>query len=1493
MVITTDFATDITIEIPNVDMIRDIPPLGQTPNTTFLLASSDLVEDGVGILYISTNDALNVTVFTADLIRPKLMNFTFDLDKGQICLTFSEDIVFSSYNFSSLRLLGNQSLNGPVVIPSEADAFSPSGNTICLNLTLEDLNLIKAIPQIATSENSTLISVLEGIVIDPAVNLAEEIAPDSALPVTVFTRDITSPILLNFSLSLESSELVLMFSETIEAASFETREVAFQNSQSNATASYQLTGGSVGTVNSPTLKITLTASDINDIRSIGELATSIDDTFLVITEDTVTDTSGNPVMPILSSNALQAYSFNVDQANPNVLSFDFDANIGQLVLYFDEYVNVSSLKVAELTLQDSFLAMEANYSLTTAVRIDQDVITTINITLTADDLNAIKLLPLCSSTDDCYLTFTNDTISDGVGLPVEEIPNGNALGVSVYTEDTTAPVLMSFTSLNLETGVLSLSFTEAINVTSVRPDEIRLQTLFESPLQFYDLTNGTAEINTDGTMLNITLNAVDLNFLKRDPRLCTTRETCYFIATSIFLQDTSGNPFMAVEEEFPGYIVQDLVEDELGPVLYAFDFDLDMGLLTLHFNEPVDVESLEVTDLGFQATGNDTEDSVYFLTGGEILSGNVEDILIQLTDDDIIALKFSNATKDENTTFLSARVGYVSDTAFMANPAEAIPSTDALPVTSYTADTTAPVLLEYIINLRIETVSFTFDEPILTGTFNVSGLLLHSDASQSGNLRRLNDAEILTSENITTTITIQLSREDIAAVKLDENFGTSQSNTYLSIEAGAVIDLAMNGIEEIVDRMVTEIEEEVGVSFTSLTAYTLDLNTSHLILTFSDVVNTSTQYPPAIRLQSKITAVASEIYTLSHDSQSSSANGHIVDITLSLLDLLGINSIPGLAKNDSTTYLIMRADFVDDYQGNDVLPITDGKALRVATYIADTTSPELVEAVLDLNDGALNLTFSEPININTVVLSDIAIQNEENATNGTLSLVLTQGVTDVSFDALTITIKLNRDDVHQIRIQDSFGTDSSNSFVSLLAGSVQDFFTNGIVEVSPMDAFPITAIVPDMTGPLLLEFDLDLNTGVLNLTFSETINASTFNPAGITLQGAADSDDVSHTLTQGTPTNNHYFVTVQLSSVDLNPIKLLAIEGLGNAPEDTFISVSQITVEDLSGNPAASIPTSSALMVRNLVPDATPPELVSFILDLNVGALTLSFGEVVVSSSLDTTAISLQSSRMLTGLTEVIQLPSVPISLPNADIITVPLDRIVLNFIKNQSFLGKDENSTFITITESAIRDLSGNPIINITSNDALQSTLFIPDATPPVLTNFTLDLSRATVSLTFSEIVNGSTLNVTLITLQDSAVFPAVAYVLTTSSTMSEISEEIEIEFTLPDINAIKVAALGTDVSDTYLLPANGTIADVTGNFLIEPLLAIQADAVVTDTAPPELLSFVLDLNNTQIVLSFNEAVDLSSLNVSGLNHCSGKGCNRPQPGLSYLLVKEPWPLC
>ena len=151
---------------------------------------------------------------------------------------------------------------------------------------------------------------------------------------------------------------------------------------------------------------------------------------------------------------------------------------------------------------------------------------------------------------------------------------------------------------------------------------------------------------------------------------------------------------------------------------------------------------------------------------------------------------------------------------------------------------------------------------------------------------------------------------------------------------------------------------------------------------------------------------------------------------------------------------------------------------------------------------------------------------------------------------------------------------------------VSDIFNNRVVASQRRaDVF-----IPDMTGPILLSFDLDMNVGAMNITFSEAILQETFDSSGITVQDAPTAN-YQYTLSPNStssPTGLRSLF-VALTTEDLNGIK--AAQDTATINTNTYMTVSSAVITDPFNNPAR---VSSAVQVSSFTPDSVNPELVSF-----------------------------------------------------------------------------------------------------------------------------------------------------------------------------------------------------------------------------------------------------------------------------------------------------------
>ena len=108
--------------------------------------------------------------------------------------------------------------------------------------------------------------------------------------------------------------------------------------------------------------------------------------------------------------------------------------------------------------------------------------------------------------------------------------------------DTTDPVLIQF-ELDLNAGTITLTFSEAVDVSSVDPTALTLASDLSSTSSI-TLTGG-AVTSGNAAVLGMNLAEDDLNELKI-AGICQTASSCYLSITFNFVTDLSGNTVVAI-----------------------------------------------------------------------------------------------------------------------------------------------------------------------------------------------------------------------------------------------------------------------------------------------------------------------------------------------------------------------------------------------------------------------------------------------------------------------------------------------------------------------------------------------------------------------------------------------------------------------------------------------------------------------------------------------------------------------------------------------------------------------------------------------------------------------------------------------------------------------------------------------------------------------------------------------------------------------------------
>ena len=1460
-------STEITVTVNNSDLeaIRLLPPLGHYVHTTFLAVTEFAVADMARLQLVPiTSPAQQASTNDADLVPPFLGSFSFDLNFGVLVLTFSENITFSTLVIPRITLQNDEFLPSEILTLAtigNSSAVQLSGDEIEITLTLEELNRLKQLTHLATMPEDTYISLEANVINDIAENDGLPIFNNSAQQVAEYTPDTTRPRLEAFDLNMRTREITLYFSETVNATSLIPLGIRIVNGD----VQYQLTGGEVISSDGPIIIIIVTITDKNEIKARDTLAVSRNTTYIAIVSDTVTDNAGNEVRTIAGTSPLQVSEYTPDMERPSLISFDLDMDEGILLLHFNETVNVSTLLLDLLTLQDNITRDSANHTFTTSTKQEENAPTVV-ITISRFDLNEIKRKQFCYNRENCYLIFEDEAVYDMVDIPIDGVPNGQAIQVDVFVNDTTSPELEEFTQINLADGIVTLSFSETINASSLDFSAIILMDLFLPHLASVNLTGGFTN-DSDGDVIQFILETPDLLEVQAESHLCTHRGNCYIGFSSDLVRDMVGNPIRPVIDEFPGFIVRFFGEDIVRPELLAFAIDLNEGLLTLSFNEPVKASSFDPTGITIRGEANTSNPVLYHrLTGGTTVSSDDPVIIVQLDPYDLNVLKGSVFAKDSNSTFLAIESTTITDNAFTPNDIIPISTESAIPTSNYTADTTSPVLLEYTLDMDSDILILTFNEPINHTSVDCTNITLYNTTSSTQQATLpLTDCLTEEIEDVAgiLVITFELVQPDITDLKVNLDFATSDNNSYLSLTASAFVDTAGNPVTP-VDLQPVSLFIPDGTR-PMLLSFTYDQLLGQINLTFSDVVSANTFDATALTLQHDKYREEGRTFTLSSSSTTMSPDGYIIVVDLSHFDLLNLKTNTALARSENDTYLTIAATLIDDTAAIDVVPITDGKAIQTDLFIPDIVPPILVSYTLDMDLGDITLTFSDTVNLTTFESSGLVLQEALNATaSGSPNVLrLTDGEAYRSADGLRVTLNISIGDLNELKRNTNLTTDENNTFLAIDPATILDLAGNELIGISDSSALQPELFIPDSTGPFLLSFNLDMNNGTISLTFDETTNAASITVTEFTLQNDAYSPTESYTLGSGATSSvdNSTEIEIYLSQLDIDDISRLRM--LATEVSDTFLSITTFAVSDMNGNGVFSVANDSALLVTNFTADTTPPSLMSYDLDINTAVFTLRFTEVMDYRSFDPTQLILVSTSSESNVTLYTILGG---SVQPVDDIVLYLNIDIedLNEIKRLLDLATSENTTYIAFTSDLVTDTFNNSIINITEETPLQVTEFTPDTTPPEVVSFVLDINLGLLNITFNETVDAASLRIDAITIESSALSPVENYTLQHSTFSREDSTVVIVNISLIDLDSIKLRTLlATHENNTYLTLADGVVADTNGNYFES---VTTSGELIPDITSPELLEFVFDLNLGTIVLDFTEAINTTSLNVMGL---------------------------
>lgn len=976
---------------------------------------------------------------------------------------------------------------------------------------------------------------------------------------------------------------------------------------------------------------------------------------------------------------------------------------------------------------------------------------------------------------------------------------------------------------------------------------------------------------TNGLTVGFTLSVEDLRRIKANATLFSSNTASFLNFTSALIIDTS-NQLIQFVSSVP---VRQYVADNVAPTLSSFSLlSLNAGELRLSFSEPMDGASLIPSAITLQQTA--TGGASLSLTGGTVteIGADRQTLSIALTQADITSIKLeTRLATSQATSYVSLQSGAVKDVA--GNNVTAVPTGTARQTTNYQADGARPSLVTWGLDLDMEQLSLTFDDVMDRDSLRTEFITLQSSGSGAASSYTLRSGSTTSSDGY--EIVVDLAPADLNGIKERASLATSRDNSFLSFTAQLIDDQVPLAVTAVTPaRAVQATNYTADATRPRLTAFNISLETQRLTLQFSESVNISSLIHAGLTLQNQNDGrlAGTSSLPLTGGTANPAVTGARFDLQFTVADLNRIKEIIGLGSDINDTYLAIAETAISDMAGNAIIEVPVSNATQASLHLPDNIMPTLDAVSFDLDSGVLSLTFSETVHALSLVPGRITIRSGQTSLSSFRRL--TGGVVTAP-NSTVVNVTLTSTDLNAVKADPTLAVTANTTFVTLSSGAIRDMNRNlidGILDTAAVRASPF---VNDTTSPVLTSFSFSPGTSLLQLTFSETINAGLFQPNEITIKSnAVGVDFTSVRLTGGTfdTVTNSISVDLTLNTADINNIKTNT--GLGTSTGNTYIAFSSRLGVDMFGNAITAVFLNASIGAIGHTPDTVPPVLEQFIIDLDQEFIELSFSESVLVSSFSPQAIVVQSSssrvavdsRQLTG--------SARVNATNGPVVRFYLNAADLNFIKSRSNLATSAANTFISFASTTITDMAGIPVTSQlqTNATAVLPTGFTRDTTNPQLTAFSIRMNGTASAapplilvLTFSEFVDASTLVATRFTLQPAQnnTNASESYQLTQTGSVNRVSETVlELVVDAVDLAGIRaLQPLAQAVSNSFISAEAAAVQDAFSNDLdaVDSSAGIPATTNTADLVPPSVLSYTLDLNTNQLVLTMSEAVTASSV--------------------------------
>lgn len=1432
--------------------------------------------------------------FVVDRFAPVLTSFTFSIQESKADFYFDKVVDCTTVDMTKLILQYNSFLGVCstceyyIMRSSAPDCATTRYDThFHLDISLADLVGIKAFNRLFKSINYAYIRPKDGFVKDTFENNLMEVQDGSGLQALTFAPDTVKPILISFTIS-SSKDLHLYFSEPVQTNVMDVTKLMFMDKLWPTTyRSWNLAATVLKSASPSRMELVLSlGADYGMMADNSDIFNIQYKTLLVMPSTFITDTSGNSIVPISNSTALEY--------GPSLLTWDLDLVSRKLSLSFPEAMTYP-FSPKGISIQDSYKATASTKSvalttLTNFTSANNASDTNFEVLLSADDINAIKFYSVAANWNSSFITAPfglSKSTYVGTLLPnlrSVERASANALHVRFLTADTVPPVITSF-QLNLNDGKMLIFSDEPVLTSSFVMTGF---TIVSAEGSFAVLTTpssiGIAIHNL--TTIVIKLCRADLNQVKT---ASLVGRLINLIVNPGSLMDYSLNRFPGNTQDTP-IIGAIPIADSTPPVLINATLHLGYGTLTLLFDELVIISSVSPLNCYIGSTNNFATAVKLPLTSATTVEESADGAVVfnlKTFETDYLSLLALN-TIGTSTTNTFIFIHHVKDRFQNPLAAQAV-----IQASSVIPDPT-PVMLQAFDYVKQASSSFTlyFNKEVTLSTFDCSDFtLIDSPVASPANSLKLNN------NLCTLATTSSTGAARIVAFTTTETISSvcnTVSSCYILVAATGHTRASV-GVNNFLAPITSIQALRQGAQLYNAL---MDMNTGTLTLIFTRSVDFSTFHPTKLGFYSAVTKktmfLSSTIQTGLLPTSLVLATTTVDNKGLVVLNTADLNNLKALDVQPNklfiTTVESSGVGFIEDSSHVSLAPseldtVTGRNTfLFVSKITMDSVAPEIISIVTSIGENSVDILFNEPMRSSTLQLTNLVFQSNSTSTKN--SYKLTGGYAISNGNALNIT--LSTEDSENIKLREKLFKSIETTFLSFAFKTVADFAGNSVGTIQTAAAKALTRYIPDTVPPSLQSFELDMTSEILTLTFSEPVRASSITMSSLVMQNRLHSKDGTwfNVTGGGILTPDSSVIAVQLTPSDVYSIKNTI--GLARSIASTYIRFSDTFCVDIAGNRIIPIVDRRPQLVTKFTFDTILPTVTHIDVDVNNEKIYVHCSELVQIQLVSVRGLTIYSESSLTSPTvKKYTLTTASSSVERAALysktIQVNLGQRDIDTIKYRFPMLQSRDSTFFTVTDTFAQDTFFNPLIPVTA--PLQVASLARDITPPLVLNYGLDMQLGIIQLKFSESVVASTVDLSQFILQTNSlrrfgVFLPIADSVATIGA-DAASNMVNMQLSVTTLIKMKHMGIGKTPQAGLLSWSDKAVRDQFGNYLppkwdasIAGYAPMQTTSFFPDSTGPVLLRWQIDRSEMRAYLYFDEPVAITNTSFLSL-HTSESGAN------------------